>query len=247
MEIHVLSFNIHKGFAAIGKELTLSKIREAVRSTDAHILCLQEVLGHHEVHPNGAQFEYLADSVWDHYAYGKNAVYDAGHHGNAILSKFPIVASENIDISTNAFERRGMLHATLQIPAAEGLGEERTLHVVTVHLDLFEGGRRQQLQHLEQRLETHVPAGEALIVAGDFNDWRCNATPILAKAGLEECFVLTRGREARTFPAWIPALRLDRIYVRGLVVEQAQVCLGGIWSTLSDHAALLTTLRFEKN
>ena len=231
MEIHVLSFNIHKGFAAFGRESTLERIRGAVRSTDAHILCLQEVAGG----ASGAQFEFLADSVWHHHAYGQNAVYDSGHHGNAVLSKFPITAWENIDISTNAFERRGMLHVTLDV-------EGRPLHVVTVHLNLFEGGRRVQLQHLEERLESHVPATEALIVAGDFNDWRRNATPILAKMGLEECFVKTQGREASTFPVQFPALCLDRIYVRGLEVGTAKVCLGGDWNQLSDHAALLAAL-----
>ena len=231
MELHVLSFNIHKGFAATGRESTLERIREAVRSTDAHILCLQEVAGR----ADGAQFEYLADSVWHHHAYGKNAVYDSGHHGNAILSKFPITSWENIDISTNGFEKRGMLHVTLDV-------EGKPLHVVTVHLNLFEGGRRIQLQRLEERLESHVADGEALILAGDFNDWRRNATAILAKMGLEECFVKTRGREAATFPVIFPALCLDRVYVRGLRVESAQVCLGGAWDKLSDHAALLTRL-----
>jgi endonuclease/exonuclease/phosphatase family metal-dependent hydrolase len=234
VELHVLSFNIHKGFAALGSESTLARIREAVRSTDAHILCLQEVAGDAA---GAQQFEYLADSVWHHHAYGKNAVYESGHHGNAILSKYPIKAWENIDISTNGFERRGMLHVTLDV---EGV----PLHVVTVHLNLFEGGRRIQLQRLEERLESHVPDGEALILAGDFNDWRRNATGILAKMGLEECFVKTRGREAATFPVQLPALCLDRIYVRGFDVTGARVLFGGDWKQLSDHAALLATLQW---
>ncbi len=38
-----------------------------------------------------SQFAFLADEIWPHFAYGKNAIYSAGHHGNAILSKHPIL------------------------------------------------------------------------------------------------------------------------------------------------------------
>jgi hypothetical protein len=45
------------------------------------------------------QLEFLADEVWSYRAYGKNAVYDHGHHGNAILSKMPFTYHSNHDIS----------------------------------------------------------------------------------------------------------------------------------------------------
>jgi len=35
------------------------------------------------------QHEFLAHESWLHHAYGKNSVYDSGHHGNAILSRYP--------------------------------------------------------------------------------------------------------------------------------------------------------------
>ena len=76
--------------------------------------CLQEVVGVHRGHaarhvdwPVKPQHEFIADSVWREVAYGKNAVSHHGHHGNAVLSRFPIVAHENLDISAHAFESRG--------------------------------------------------------------------------------------------------------------------------------------------
>ena len=42
--------------------------------------------------------------------------------------------------------------------------------------------------------------------------------------------------------ARLPMLRLDRIYVRGFSVQQAQVHVGGSWSKISDHAALSAQL-----
>ena len=67
---------------------------------------LQEVLGEHGKHasryedwPATSQYEFLADSMWSDFAYGQNAVYPDGHHGNALLSKYPIKASRNLDVS----------------------------------------------------------------------------------------------------------------------------------------------------
>ena len=57
--------------------------------------------------PVKPQHEFIADQVWREVAYGKNAVSQHGHHGNAVLSRFPIVAHENLDISAHAFESRG--------------------------------------------------------------------------------------------------------------------------------------------
>ena len=53
------------------------------------------------------QFEFLADSIWSHYAYGKNAIYQHGHHGNAILSELPFAISNNVDVY-DAYVRDGL-------------------------------------------------------------------------------------------------------------------------------------------
>lgn len=236
--LKVLSYNIHKGFSTGGIAFKLDAIREAIRDVHPDLVFLQEVQGEHRRHqdriphwPSEAQFEFMADQFWPHFAYGKNAVYDAGHHGNAILSKFPFQKWENIDISLGRFERRGILHAVIPLP-----GQDRPLHVLCLHLDLFESGRQSQLQSLCRRLEEHVPPDEPVIIAGDFNDWRRRATEILAsQAGLREVFVQLGGHHARTFPAWRPFLSLDRVYYRGLRPKKASLPSGRHWNALSDH------------
>ncbi len=102
MKMRILSYNIHKGFSIGNRDFILNDIKQALRDLNADILFLQEVLGDHNDQkckiPNwqtAIQFEYLADSVWPHFAYGKNAIYPEGHHGNAILSKFPITDWSN--------------------------------------------------------------------------------------------------------------------------------------------------------
>ncbi len=239
--LKVLSYNIHKGFSTGNRSFQLRRMRDAIRLVKADLVFLQEVLGHHENHrqtiqewPLQPQFEFLADEIWPHYAYGKNAVYAEGHHGNAILSKYPIIFSENLNISTNRFERRGLLHVEVQIPET-GL----SIHAICLHLGLFESGRRQQIHQLCRRISSHVPSDAALVIGGDFNDWRAKASSVLKKElGLHETYSSLHGKHARTFPSWLPTLQLDRIYARGWNIRRAQCLTGSPWNELSDHAAI---------
>ena len=233
----VLTVNIHKGFTALNRRFILPELREAVRSVGADIVFLQEIQGAHERHPqryndwpNMPQYEFLAVSIWPQFAYGRNAVYPHGDHGNALLSKFQIVSYDNLDISQSGHENRGLLHCVLRLP---GTGQE--VHAICMHLGLREVHRQQQLRLLEQRIR-EIPADAPLVVAGDFNDWRQRAD--LSQSGLTEVFVHAHGKLARTFPARLPLLALDRIYVRNLKVHHPRVLNTRPWSHLSDHVPL---------
>ena len=114
--LRVLTVNIHKGFTFFNRKFILSELRDAVRSVGADVVFLQEVTGNHLKHTEKfdnyteePHYEYLADSIWPQFAYGRNAIYNNGHHGNAMLSKFPIVRYENRDISISGPERRGAM------------------------------------------------------------------------------------------------------------------------------------------
>jgi endonuclease/exonuclease/phosphatase family metal-dependent hydrolase len=240
----VVTYNIHKGFSAFNRRLVVHEIRERLHALSADVVFLQEVQGLHRRHsrrhhawPEEAQHEFLAEEG-GHSAYGMNAAYQDGHHGNAIVSRFPIVKSDNVDISHHALESRGLLHCELEVP-----GWKAPLHCINVHLGLWGRSRRLQIEWLCQRIREAVPASAPLVVAGDFNDWRGDATMVLSRElGLEEVFHQSLGHHARSFPARLPILSLDRIYVRDLLVGSAQRLAGGPWSRLSDHAALSARL-----
>lgn len=243
-DLRVLSYNIHKGFSSNNRKFILDRIRDSIREIHPFhpdIIFLQEVLGHHESHrqtienwPAQPQFEYLAHEIWPHFTYGKNAVYTSGHHGNAILSKHPLTFSENIDISTNRLERRGLLHGVIHNPAYS-----YPIHAICVHLGLLEAERMTQVQRICSRIESHVPHSEPLLIAGDFNDWLVRASRTLqSQLDVSEAFLTLHNTHAKTFPSWLPALRLDRVYYRGLKVKKAKCLTGKPWSELSDHAAL---------
>lgn len=246
--VRVLSYNIHKGFSLGNRRYVLNHIKDALKTIPVDIVFLQEVLGHHDEHakkvegwPLVSQFEFLADELWPHYAYGKNAVYEEGHHGNAILSKYPILEWSNIDISTNPYEQRGCLHISIDVP-----GLTHPLHCLCVHLNLLKGGRQRQIEQVCARIAAAIPETDPFFLAGDFNDWSQKISRTLeTKAGAVELFHSTCGNHAATFPARYPVLRLDRIYVRGLKPVAAEVLSGRPWSSLSDHAALYGTVKIR--
>jgi endonuclease/exonuclease/phosphatase family metal-dependent hydrolase len=245
--IKVMTVNIHKGFTFFNRKFILHELRDAVRLVGADVVFLQEVAGTHTTHgvkfdnyPEAPHYEFLADSIWPEFAYGRNAVYNKGHHGNAVMSKFPIVHFENRDISISGPERRGLLHCELQMP-----GDRRNVHAVCVHLGLLASHRKQQMDLLCDMVRNDMPPDAPVVVAGDFNDWRVHAHKQLEKgAGLHEVFVQAQGRAARTFPARFPLLQLDRIYVRNAVAHAPVVLPRKPWSHLSDHAPLAAEIGF---
>lgn len=242
-ELNILTYNIHKGYCTGNRRFVLDSMRKRIAETGADIVFLQEIAGRADKseakkrkfsYPDQPHFEYLADEAWPHYAYGRNAIYRKGDHGNAILSMYPFASWENIDISKFPRSSRSILHGVIELP-----DHHTRLHTLCVHMGLLEQERREQLQALTDRINEHVPPDEPMIIAGDFNDWRQRAEHHLHDdLGLRELFVELEGRHARTFPVWAPILPVDRVYYRGLKPARAQCLNDGHWRDLSDHAAL---------
>jgi endonuclease/exonuclease/phosphatase family metal-dependent hydrolase len=240
-EFRVLTLNIHKGFSMSSRRLVLSQIREQLRATRANLVFLQEVVGDNEKHrrrfkqwPSDTQLEFLADTVWTHHAYCKNAIYQHGHHGNAILSEQPFVAWDNIDVSIHNFSQRGFLHGELS----------GGIHLICLHLGLLESERTRQTDQLVHYLRHEIDEHAPLIIAGDLNDWRkrCHRR-LTEELGLQEAYEVTHGHCARTYPLVFPMLPMDRIYLRGFDVRHCDRLHGEGWRQFSDHCGLMTDLR----
>ena len=260
MKLRIATWNIHKGVSALGRRPRVHGIKQALAGIGADIVFLQEVQGRHDLlaikhasWPSQSQHEFLANDA-QHSAYGKNAVYDHGHHGNALLSNFPIAAVRNHDVSDHAFESRGILHCIVTI-------DTQIIHCYVIHLGLFAGSRLRQTEALIEAVSASAPSDAPLLIAGDFNDWTNSLSESLCEQlGVTEVFDrhLTASRfgsylrrlsgrgprkaPARTFPAAMPVLQLDRIYVRGFDVVDAKVLFGASWARLSDHAPIMTEL-----
>jgi endonuclease/exonuclease/phosphatase family metal-dependent hydrolase len=203
-----------------------------LRASRADLVFLQEIGAVGGQEPTTHQYELLADGVWTQHAYGKNAAATGGHHGNALLSKHPITTWRNVDASVGKAEPRGLLHAVIALD-----GHHQPLHAICLHLALRESHRRRQVDRLLDLVAHEIPGGAPLVIAGDFNDWRQRAHRRLVLSGLQEVHAGVMGRPARTFPARVPWLRLDRIYVRNVRHRPVKVSPRD-WRRLSDHLPL---------
>lgn len=240
--IRVATYNIHKGVQGIGplKRLEIHNLGLAVEQLDADLVCLQEVRHsnrreaqrfHHW--PHMPQAEFLAPGGYEA-VYRTNAVTRHGEHGNALLSRWPVLDHQHEDMSDHRFEQRGLLHVEVNIHG-------QLVHVLVVHLGLIRSSRVRQLQQLARFIAREIPADQALIVAGDFNEWGDWAHQAMVGAGLR-CFGPV---QALTFPSRLPLVQLDHVYARGMKPVGQWVPRGTAWARMSDHLPLVAEFRLE--
>ena len=240
--LRVATWNIHKGVQGIGpaRRLEIHNIGHAVEQLDADLVCLQEVRRVHrreEKHfsrwPDLPQADFLAPEGYEA-IYRTNAVTRHGEHGNALLSRWPVLSHRHEDMSDHRFEQRGLLHAEVQLPG-------RVLHVIVVHLGLVPASRVRQIQQLIDYMGREVPEGAPVLVAGDFNDWGQRLTHMMAQAAFREA----DGTPVRTYPSRLPLAHLDHVYARGLAALGCMVPRGRIWRRMSDHLPLLAEFSLD--
>jgi endonuclease/exonuclease/phosphatase family metal-dependent hydrolase len=240
--LRVATYNIHKGVQGLGlsRRLEIHNLGHAVEQFDADIVCLQEV---RKVHHRGRdhfsnwpalpQADFLAPEGYEA-VYRTNAVTRHGEHGNAMLSRWPVISNQHEDMSDHRFEQRGLLHCKVVV---DGM----SVHVIVVHLGLIRAGRARQLVRLRQYIAREIPAEEKLLVAGDFNDVGAWIAHALAPAGLQ-CLSPSK---MPTFPSRIPLVQLDHVFARGMQPLSLQVPKGRIWWRMSDHLPLIAEFSLE--
>lgn len=288
MKLRVATYNIHKGVVrevlGVRRVPRIHELRSRLHELAADLVFLQEVQGRQDRHarrfeqwPAEPQDVFLARSPTVRHsfesAYGQHATYLHGHHGNALLSRFPIVGREQRDVSDHVFEKRGLLRCEVDLGG-------RRVHCFVVHFGLLARSRERQLEALVDWVRRTVPDDAPLLIAGDFNDWRNQLNGRLEAAlrvteamdahrprlhGAQrvayfvhdrlselgvaverEAFRLPRMvRTARTYPALVPWLRMDRIYVRGFRVRHVEVLRGPEWARLSDHSPVIADLDLD--
>jgi endonuclease/exonuclease/phosphatase family metal-dependent hydrolase len=246
--LRVATYNIHKGVRGLGprKRLEIHNLGLAVEAFDADLVFLQEVRLFHTREarrfdrtsfgwPAQGQADFLAPDGYE-VAYRSNAVTRWGEHGNALLSRWPMGDVGHHDVSDHRFEQRGLLH----VPVSWN-GD--TVHAVVVHFGLVHKSRMRQVQRLAHFIQREVPAGEMLVVAGDFNDWGERLDAPMRELGLTRAAAPGTGRAERaTFPSLAPVFGLDRFYIRGLACRSTMVPRGLAWSRMSDHLPLVAEL-----
>ncbi len=209
--IRVVSYNIHKGRSALGRLESLNELRLGLYGLRPDLVFLQEVQGRNE-HASvlDAQHESLAAALRLEVAYGRNAIRNRSDHGNALLSRYPILDHENQDISDHRLEQRGLLHARVDIDGCD-------VHCFVVHLGLFAGSRTRQILALTERIGRLVPDGAPILIAGDFNDWGNHLAPLFVQQlGLYEVFSNAPRSHGGELPRLRESVRRMSNVLRGL-------------------------------
>jgi endonuclease/exonuclease/phosphatase family metal-dependent hydrolase len=244
--LRVATYNIHKGVRGVGprKRLEIHNLGLGIEALDADLVFLQEVRSFHRREarrfqrtsfgwPDEPQADFLAPEGYV-VAYRTNAFTRHGEHGNALLSRWPLGDVDHHDVSDHRFEQRGLLH----VPVAwNGI----TVHAIVAHLGLMHAGRVRQVERIAAFLADEVPAGERVVVAGDFNDWGEKLDAPMRDMGLARALV-PGVPAARTFPSRVPVFSLDRIYTRGFECRATLVPRGHAWARMSDHLPLVAEL-----
>ncbi len=238
MAIHILSYNIHWGLSAFKRVNVAESLAAFIKSSQADIILLQELWL-----PNGALDYVIVETlreVWPHQVCVATAILPQGEQGNGILSRHPILDWQHIDMSFSRRQERSFLHARMWLE-----DEQKPLSLICTHFGLSRAERQFQARTLTHFIAREIDPDEALVLGGDFNDWRGEMSRTFKETlQLREAFQVKNGRHARSFPAIYPLFPLDRIYVRGLEIETAEVLRKADWRGSSDHLPLALALRF---
>lgn len=241
MKLRVLSYNIHKCIGGVDRRYDPTRVVEVIGKLEPDVVMLQEVDAGVKRSRGDRQVDLLADELGMKYRtwYANVDVRGGGQYGNAILSRYPIVESTNIDLTTKFKKRRSVLHGVVRVRHGE---HDRTVHVYNMHLGLARYERKLQIARF---LESHPFAAlheeTPVVVGGDLNDVYGGLGELLHPSGF-------RGseRRPRTFPAWGPLRALDAIFVRGqLDLLGLERCDSELARRASDHRPLFADLRLR--
>ncbi len=237
--LRLATWNIHKGIGT-DRRYEIERTMAILSGIDADVVCLQEVDEHVPRSSFHRQARLIADSLgYRHVAVGLNVRVRGGHYGNVTLSRFPVRDAHNVDLTIRPKKRRSGLVTRI-------LGPDGRPYVVgNVHLGLLHLERAFQMRALLRHLRDASGEDEALVIAGDTNDWGNRIGRPLERKG-----VLRVAREAhhrsagpRTFPSSRPLAALDKIFLRpSMKVLAVTTVLDERTAVASDHLPLVADL-----
>nr|WP_263324474.1 endonuclease/exonuclease/phosphatase family protein [Neobacillus sp. Marseille-Q6967] len=239
VNVKVMSYNIHHAEGVDGV-LDLERIAKIIEGEKADIIGLQEVDNHWSERSDFQdQAKWLAERLGMFYVYAANLDRDPlkegeprRQYGTAILSKYPILHSENHPLTKiGNTEQRGLLEASINVKGNH-------LHFYNTHLALTTAEREIQMK------EIISIAGEskgAKVIMGDLNavPESIEMQPMFA----EYLDVFADNPEAYTYPAVNPTKRIDYIFTSDdIKTIETEV----IHTLASDHLPLTAELVLER-
>jgi len=233
--IRVASYNVHKCRGLDGRT-SPERIASVIAELNADVIAIQEILDVHNGNPQYDQARRIHQQFRDfELRFGENRKLHGGAYGNMTLSRFPVLFSENYDLTWRQRERRGCLRTDV------GLCDNTILHIFNVHLGTsFVERRHQGRKLLNDKVLNRIEYVDPRIVVGDFNEW----TRGLASRLMTECFEAVQPRTflrySRTYPGVFPVLHLDHFYYdKQLFLSSFRVHRSRTALIASDHLPMV--------
>ncbi|MEP7340486.1 MAG: endonuclease/exonuclease/phosphatase family protein [Acidobacteriota bacterium] len=236
----VATYNIHK-CVGIDRRLRPDRIVDVLREIDADIIAMQEVLciqtpgKSQEQGSEDDQAHFIARALGLDFRLGENRRLRGGAYGNVVLSRLPVIAARNHDISVVGREQRGCLRVDIDLHG------QQPLHVYNVHLGTSFTERRSQARKLLHNdvLKNGDHTGPRVLL-GDFNEWTRGLASRLLNEHFQNADIRAHLGRAKTYPGVFPFLHLDHIYFdQALELIDAKLHRSRAALVASDHLPIV--------
>ena len=230
----ITTYNIHK-CRGLDRRVRPKRIAEVLREIDADVVALQEVVGLDEAEREHNQVAAIAEELGLDFRIGENRRLRGAAYGNAVLTRLPIVADRNHDLTCRRYEPRGCLDVEITLPDSQTV-----LQVFNVHLGTGFFERRYQAHRLLELIAGDSDQPSPRVILGDFNEWTRGLTTRLLSHHLNSAEPEQRLGRARTYPGVFPILHLDHIYynsflkLKNITVHRSRLALAA-----SDHLPIV--------
>ena len=243
--VRVMTYNIH-GCVGADRDVNPDKIASILAGLDVDIVALQEVDTGHPTREYRNQAQMIAGVLDVEHIYFPVEQEGLRRFGLAVLSRFPIVRFDQIQLP-NVYpllnpRRRGALRTHLETPAGR-------VYLINTHLSLFRLERRLQLTALMTGDDfNEIPANEPLVFCGDFNAGPSSDTYKQVSRLLTDVQTASNsGPVEATYHAKSPFFRLDHIFVSSHFTPlKTEVCRTADTAAASDHLPLVVDLELKK-
>lgn len=198
--LRVGSYNIHRCVGG-DRRCDPDRVARVIRELDCDTLGLQEVDNSPGPLPTSMQLDYLARATDMTPIAGMRLIRHRGHYGNALLTRRRVLEVRRHDLSFSWREPRGALDVDLDVGGP-------VIRVIVTHLGLTPGERRHQMRRI-LAIVAEGKLAQPVVLLGDINEWLPLGRPLRWLHAL-----FGRPPALRSFPAILPLLALDRIWVR---------------------------------
>lgn len=198
-----LSYNIKSARAG-----SLDRLLGVMERSKATVLLLQEVDYKRRSTGSVDQAGWFAERLggWGS-AFGRNVTFGDGLYGTAVVSKYPILSSENTPLpNIGRAQPRGLLHVVIDVEGVE-------VSIYSTHLDNTSANiRTAQASRISSILAADP---RPKILGGDMNTWPNSGPERILSSRLSDSYVVAGSGGGATHPASRPRTRIDYLLYGG--------------------------------